>query len=231
MRVFHRDNVVLRTEIVDQISRIRSALLVGFSVGLLGTLGVFALHSHTRLPLGDFTRDPLAITQSKFYLGALSNIGIMLWSATAATCLFGAYLLSSYYNTSEFRWFLFSFGLLTLILALDDVFMFHEKLFPRHLRIPEKVVLLSYAVIATGCFLRFFKLIFRTNYLLLFLSLMFLGSSVFVDQTLPDSDHEVFLEDGLKFFGIVFWMAYFFNSTSEIIRKECLTTSPRVPKG
>ena len=43
--------------------------------------------------MGDLTRDPAAILDVPVYVGFLSQIGILLWAATAAICLFSAAVL------------------------------------------------------------------------------------------------------------------------------------------
>jgi hypothetical protein len=52
------------------------------------------------------------------------------------------------------------------------------------------------------------------NYCLLALSLFFLRSSLTADLILPDNDIEIltFIEEGLKFIGILFWLMYFFKT-------------------
>src|SRR4051794_8451669 len=97
-----QDPPVLSNSIQDQFFRTRRILSVSVLVGLLGFLGVYALSSFTRQPFSYFTRDPASITHSKFYIGLLSNLGIMLWTATATICLFVAFFVRSHGNDSGF---------------------------------------------------------------------------------------------------------------------------------
>ena len=44
---------------------------------VLLTVGIISWR--TNIPLMDFTRDPLSIVDAPFYIGILSNLGILCW--------------------------------------------------------------------------------------------------------------------------------------------------------
>jgi hypothetical protein len=50
------------------------------------------------------------------------------------------------------------------------------------------------------------------------IAFLFLSSSVLVDVIFPPYSVQFFIEDSLKFFGIVFWLGYFFHATSTVLR-------------
>ena len=60
-----------------------------------------------------------------------------------------------------------------------------------------------------GFLLVFFRRILRTDYVLLAVSLVFMALSVGMDEFIPYSRFETFVEDSCKFVGIVFWLTYF----------------------
>ncbi len=201
----------------DQFPRIRLLLVASFAIGLAGVIAVYALSAFSGVPLHWLTRDPADVTQTSFFVGSLSYVGIMAWSSATAICFFGAYLLSRYARFRQSVLFLFSSGIVCLILTLDDAFQLHEKVLPRHLHIPELVVFAVYLLILAGYLLYFFRQILSTDYLLFVLALVFLGVSASMDQILTFTNLETFAEDSLKFFGIVFWLAYFARATSTMI--------------
>jgi hypothetical protein len=168
----------------------------------------------TRIPVENLTRDPLAITRAPFYIGAISNIGILFWCSAVAICFFSFRLLRDIGRNKEFqRFFLFS-GDLTSILLLDDLFLLHEEVFPYYLNIPEKLVFVGYGMIISLYLVKFRKIILKTEFLFFLLAFGFLGLSVIIDllpipTRLLGNQGEFLLEDGFKLMGIISWFTYF----------------------
>ncbi len=176
--------------------------------GALFTLVVVS--RQTGIPVSHFTRDPSAVMEATFYVGALSNIGALLWCSAAAVCLFSFLVLRSDTRNREMALFLLCSGLITSMLLVDDLFLLHERVFPWHLHIPEKAVLGVYGIVVLLYFVRFRESILRTDFLFLLLAFGFFALSIIVDRV-PESvipEHHLF-EDGFKLFGIVSWWAYF----------------------
>jgi len=154
--------------------------------------------------------------------GLLSTIGILFWCTTAAVTLFSGTVMSKRGEKRQAS-FLFCFGLLTLILLLDDLFEFHEELAPRYLGIPDAI---SYAVLAgltAASLIAFRDVIWRSEYLLLILALMFFSFSVVIDASdglSVGSDWMYLVEDGAKFLGIVSWAGYFVRHAYRQISEE-----------
>lgn len=99
---------------------------------------------------------------------------------------------------------------LTLLLLLDDAFLLHESVFPSF-GIPEKLVYFTYMCAVAFYLTVFYKIIFRTEFIYLTLSFLFLGLSIALDVIVPDTSSDYLLEDGLKFLGLVSWMLYFWS--------------------
>lgn len=184
-------------------------LILAISAVLIGM--VLFLHFWKGIPIGTLTRDPAAISGSPFYVGFLSQVGIFLWSAAAATCMFSANVLSRTGNP-EVKPFLLVSGLVTLALGLDDAFLLHEEAIPDFFAVPEKAVFASYAALALLFLVKFYSVILKTEYVLLVMASIFFGASVALDLLeSPGTDLYLF-EDGAKLVGIVSWLAYFFRT-------------------
>lgn len=174
-----------------------------------------------------FTLDPAVLAGFHPLLGVVSNVSVLLWAAAATICLFTAAVLRSAEREPEYRLFLFSAGILTTWLLLDDFFLFHEWLLPNYLGVPQAVVLAAYVGLFCLFLLRFVGLILRTGYLPLALALSFFAMSLAIDQ-LPREwfsalNFLYLVEDGAKLLGIVGWLAYFGHACS-------LALSPRNPR-
>jgi hypothetical protein len=103
-----------------------TALAVSGSVLLATTL---AIHWRKGVALGDLTRDPAAISGGPVDTGLLSNMGMLFWASTVAVCFFTATFVARRAATGPTGRFLYTSGLLTLLLLMDDLVQLHERLF------------------------------------------------------------------------------------------------------
>jgi hypothetical protein len=182
--------------------------LAVLTAALVPVVALYALSNLKGIPLSTLTRDPAAINNTEAYVGALSNLGIVLWSGAAAICLLCALILRGRPAMREAYGFYLSLGLFTLLLAMDDLYLLHEDVIPRFLRASQSLVYAAYMVIFSGLLLRFARHILGARYLLFGMALFFLALSVVSDILLPASELESFFEDSAKFLGICFWLAY-----------------------
>lgn len=167
----------------------------------------------TEMPIAMFTRDPADIANISPFAGVISNIGILFWSAAATVCVFTFLLLKSVENKARLSWFFLVSGIITTMLMLDDLFLFHERVFPQYLHLRQRYTLVFYFMIMTVYLIGFKKIILNNKTSLLLLALSFFGLSVSVDvaakyvaETVPF--YHLF-EDGFKLLGIVSWLGYF----------------------
>jgi len=173
-----------------------------------------------------FLRDIVATGKLPFFAGFVSQLGGMLWCATLTVCLFSLLILQRQNgNLADSKRFLLQAGILTGVLLLDDIFLFHEDVAPHYLHIPEKFVMAGYLLLGVAFVVFNRDEILRSEYLLLLLALGMLGTSVFLDA-LPIDDFglryffkrlEIFLEDGFKFAGIATWLIYFVRYAAQKI--------------
>ena len=180
-------------------------VLYAVTVVFLGVMAIIS--SNTDIPMYMFTRDPIAALEGPLYVGLVSNVGILLWIATGAICLFSFWVLRDNFN-DQFHFLLFS-GLFTIVLCLDDLYQVHEMVLPEYIGIPQKVVFLGYGVTTLLYLLKFKSVIQKTNYFVFLVALLMFSISVAVDQ-IPKSvlANPHLIEDGAKLLGIVSWFIY-----------------------
>jgi hypothetical protein len=184
-------------------------------IGIAATIGIAAAYG---VPVDELTRDPAAVMRIPYYIGLLSNWGIMLWSAAAAICLFSAWLLREQ-KSASFAWLLAS-GLITLLLALDDMFMLHEDVFPNVFGIHEKVVYLIY-ILGGGIYMLYFLPEFlKRKYLLFAAAVVLLGISVISDSIGRWFAVPTAVEDSFKYAAIVLWLVFFMKTARDELASQ-----------
>jgi hypothetical protein len=162
------------------------------------------------------TRDVTAIAKIHPLSGILSNLGILLWCASASICAFAAMTLRDVEPRDTF-WFLLSSALLSAYLLFDDFFLFHEHLAPRYLGLGEEVVLAALGIAVSAYLIAFRRMIRRTNFGVLLVALGFLSTSVALDTILGPwlrrlGQWEFLFEDGSKWLGIAGWCSYYVDT-------------------
>jgi len=192
-------------------------LLIVYLITFLSLLAAILASTMKGISLDTLTKDPTQITNSPFYFGAFSNIGIMFWSGSVALCFFVAYRLSFVRSMSFQYLFMLLSGLVSLMLGIDDLFQVHEYVSPHYFSIPKNAVFLTYANIILIYLLYFRKLILNTDYIVLALAFIFMGLAA-ISKIFPlPIPKDTFLEDALKLFGIVSWFFYYFRTSNQMI--------------
>lgn len=207
-------------------SSCRLALLVAAGSAFLIGIVLF-LQAWKGVPSDHLTRDPNAIFDMPLYIGFLSQVGIFLWSAASAVCLFSGALLASRPGNVVSSRFLYAAGLLSMLLGLDDAFLLHEQFFP-FIGIPENAVYAIYACLMLSFLYGFREQILITGYPLLAAGLMFFAASVLLDLTQPEGIDVFLVEDGAKLVGIMSWMTYFAHA-AYVYSTDALPA--RLPRG
>jgi hypothetical protein len=101
-------------------------------------------------------------------------------------------------------------AVISLAVMADDLFLLHERIYPR-LLIHEEVVDLAYFVGIVTLLVVFRDFVRRNGIVFIPLALLLLGVSQFVDEISNDWD---WLEDTLKWLGIVTWVTFFFRAAA-----------------
>ena len=171
------------------------------------------------VPPVELFRDPLAVAADTgsgcchVYFGFFSNLGVLLWCSAASVCFFASMLLIQRKADRRKILFVVSAGLFTGLLLFDDLFLAHEVIYPKVLRVDEKYVFAAYVIFA-AIYLSFFRnLIVRNGYSLMLLSLILFAISIFVDILHGEAGVlQRIAEDGAKFIGIATWTAFHFRA-------------------
>ena len=144
-------------------------------------------------------------------MGLISNLGYLLWMATAAICLFTACSEVSRPRGRE-RELLLAGGLFSLLLCLDDMFLLHDRY------ISANVLYLLYIVFAVLILVRYRDLVLRLGGPVFVGAVLLLGTSLLFDkfqQVLPIAygPGQLF-EEGVKFLGIASWLFFWWRAAA-----------------
>lgn len=164
----------------------------------------------TGIPIRNFTRDPVELMGGHPLAGIQSHVGILIWWAAAAVSLFAAALMHGARSAPGISGFLLGAGILSAVLALDDLLLLHDHILPLYLGIGEKPLFLVYGL-ATVWLVRAFRPALRAfDPTLLLLAGLFFGLSLGVDafQERWASPWRIFIEDGAKLLGVASWSGY-----------------------
>lgn len=165
------------------------------------------------IPYHYFSRD-LAETLGAWHplLGVQSNLGALLWCASAAVSLFAGAVLRHAGVRRESSFFLATGAFLGWLL-IDDFFLFHDDLAQRYFGIPELAVLCLYIVAAIVYVAAFYRIVLASEWPLLLASLVCLGLGMVDDimwdiPSLREFRWSIFWEDAFKLLGITGWGGY-----------------------
>jgi hypothetical protein len=171
--------------------------------------------------------DPTAAAGVPFYTGCLSQLGILLWCATATTIWLACFILGgSARERGQTRRFLLLSGAFVTVLMLDDLYLLHEEVIDTYLHVPEDVLLVGYAVLGVVFLWSSRSEILRGEYGLFLLGLGLLGASNVCDLV-PDALYagvkgmqkaETLIEEGSKLIGVATWLAFYVRYASRQLR-------------
>ncbi len=202
-----------------------------FAVTLLPSCAIVALLTFQPwAPLEQLVRDPMTVTGvcikaagtlmqardcASVYFGLLSNLGILLWCASAAVCLFA--FLQVYHMSGRIRpgAFLLYAGIFTGVLLMDDLFMGHENVYPQHFGIDQRLTYAIYAALFALYLVVFRDDLLKSDPKILLLSSVLFALSILMDQLPLFHEKGVFLhvaEDGSKFVAISAWAVFHFRA-------------------
>lgn len=209
-------------------------LLLKVYVPTIAFLGIVSFIARSNdITFGYLSRDAIQTlwheegAEVSVYIAFLSNVGITMWCFTVATLFLSYKLAKDLGRPKRIQRFLFSSGLLTVLMLVDDLFLLHDVVMPVYLHISEKLFYLFYgsSVLALLYFYR--EVILRTDYILFLLAFVFMAGSVITDVLLAFGIeiYDVYLfEDGFKFMGIVSWLVYFartsYNSINPLKKRS-----------
>jgi hypothetical protein len=200
------------------------------TVPILGALAVvlgLAVIARVRFDIAwtQIMGDPASAAGAPFYLGFVSNVGILLWAATASIFLFAWSLHRGQASEREWGRFLLCSGLLVGWLGLDDLFMLHDQVFPSYLSVPQVAVIAASGAAAALYLLRFARVMAaRTAYPVFLAALGLLGLSLLLDHLSDYTSVHIpgsgLLEDGAKLLGVGTWLSYSIHTCAASLRER-----------
>ena len=181
--------------------------------GLFGCVAIALVALASRLlgePPAVFTREPQAVLKGSFYVGSFSNLGGLVWFAAAAIMSFAGRL------KPLDRGALILAALVTWAMGLDDVFMLHDKVYPK-LFLNETFVTALYFGTIGVILLRYYRQLSRSTRVGIAIAVIFWVLSAVIDHFFNDIGQ--LAEDGSKFIGIVVWAAAWIRQAYNDITK------------
>jgi hypothetical protein len=184
------------------IAAVPAMLFYGISIEVLSSAG---------FTLKDIVRDPAQQTGQSSFLGFISNVGVWLWVCSGTLCLFSAGI-GGFTAGQKHKELLILIGTLSLILAVDDFFLLHDRY------LPQKPVFLFYAAFALTLLIRYFKKIMEIEGFAFLLAGGLLALSIFTDlnqRKIPFDYAQVqTAEEGFKFVGAATWLYFSYRLAS-----------------
>lgn len=205
------------TNLKNQIIRILPIALISIAIALGGAVVTVSIAEWTDNPIWRLTKDPAQIIDFPPYIGMLSTWGTLLWMSTATICLFASMVMKNYQVAFRTYRFLFVSGVLSFLLAVDDIFLLHDEVLPHLLDMPEFFFYLIYIIIIGSYLLYFWRDISSYDYLLFMVAfaLLMVSRGFFLPRFLREF---MTTNDMLKYFGIVFWLAFFYRASMQEIK-------------
>ena len=143
-------------------------------------------------------------------VGLISNLGILLWGASASISLFAAF--SGLSSIRRLKNFLLLGGIFSAILCIDDLLLIHDRS-----QLNQDLLYGLYIIFAIVLIYKYRKIGFQAYTNLLLTSVSLLGLSVFFDIFQDflylGYDKIQIIEEGFKFIGISSWL-YFWIALS-----------------
>lgn len=159
--------------------------------------------------ISSLVRDPASILDVSPFTGMFSSLGVLMWGAAATVCYFGWAILRRQPGQSEEAGLFLWGALLTSLLCLDDLFLFHEEVFWELLRIGEKQFYLAYLLLGAFGVIRYYKVLLRSEYLYLAVAVGLMALSTGMDALRdPVAPWEHLLEEAPKWLGICAWLLF-----------------------
>lgn len=187
---------------------------------------VAIFHLKTGIAIHNFMREPQAVVGVHPSVGAISNLGVLFWCASATILFFTWSIRTDVSISKNFSSFLLFSGILTAVFTLDDLYMIHDAFLPTYFGIKEIYSYLAYCLIFFFGFINFKQQILTTRYFVLLLAFAFWGGSTFIDlfdqniEPFVGGNWRILIEDGLKLFGIVAWFDYYSMACRSHIRNS-----------
>lgn len=171
---------------------------------LLYTISLLVLKSAGFTAI-EIIRDPPHLNESSSLLGFVSNIGNWIWVSSAAICFFTVFTSQTSVERKR-KELLFLAGLLSILLAIDDFFMIHDRY------VKQNACYALYAICALAILIRHYKTILQIDAIAFLLAGSLLAASIITDLCqnhipMTYANTQV-LEESFKFVGGLTWLYF-----------------------
>lgn len=190
---------------------------------LLITWGISRLYA---LPMKWLMTDPPALFRTNQFIGFTTFIGVIVLSMGIGAIILLIAVRQRFLKKEEFR-AMIGLALITLFLALDDLFMFHERIFTGWLHVGERTIFMIYLLLfLTFLFVNRTQIFNETTILFIISGLFFvisLSADVLSDKVyLPQSIAAIvdIIEEGGKLGGYLFWTAFLIHKSKALLQPE-----------
>lgn len=212
---------------LKQLVELLPTLLLCGALASSGSLFTIWLADYTDNPVWKLAKDAAEVIGYPAYFGLLASWSSMLWMATAAICLFTVAVIWRVSPDRAARRFLLFSGLLSLALAVDDLYLLHDRILPKLIGTSENVFYMLYLFLMIGYLIVFFRQIIRFDYILFWTAFFFLAFSRGFYNLVPSLREYYTANDMLKYFGIVFWLAFFARTAAKQFRRDAVSNPTR----
>lgn len=177
------------------------------------------------VPTRHLLEDGTTVANVPWYVGAVSQAGLVGWALAASVALFAASVLAVVDDDRHFVRFFLAGGLLTAWLMIDDMFRLHEDVLADAMNVDEQVTQALYAAILALWIVTQRHVILRTRPYVFVAAFFWFAVSLLLDLS-GETSGSLWLvfEDGSKLLGILTWAAFFW-----LTARDRLVTRSRQP--
>ncbi len=190
---------------IFNVKKMIRVLLYATIPGLIFYTLAFNIMHHNGFHTMQIIRDFAQQMDESSFLGFLSSIGTWLWVSAAAISFFGFFTVSSPKETKH-KELLLLLGIFSLLLAIDDFFMIHDRY------IDQNICYATYAFLAIALLARHYKTIIEINGFGFIFAGTLLAASIFTDLIQDDLPFHYkniqIVEEGFKFTGGATWLFF-----------------------
>jgi hypothetical protein len=212
-----------------QFIKLIPSLSLVYLPGVVLIVVLYILYRTGVIPFGIIFSDPTEYLEFGRLNGLMSYLGVFLLVASAAVGIFSHFLLRRRGHAPGEARFLLFFGLFSLILAVDDLFMIHEGIGDAITAVAnvtddlgEALTFIVYILIFAFFTFKYRKVIYRTEYFLFICALILFLLCVLLDLLpLRFSDNFIFKgEEIFKFFAYITWLVYIARNAFKMVKNQ-----------
>lgn len=184
--------------------------LTSIFLAVLATVLLYMVAQSRGMDFAEIAGDAVTVLNGRTLTGVYSNLGITMLGVSSVLYFASWYNLKLHNPDFIGTKLALGFGIISMMLYLDDFFMIHEKIMRDFFGIPEEFMMGLYFVSVLILIFLYYKRIRTYGLVYILLSFGFLGLSAVADvayKYIKFPFNEV-IEDGSKFIGICLWLTF-----------------------